>query len=64
MTFLQPALPNDLDIYSWPLSYITYSVHSTDGGSTRSNSTTAPARNWPSTPRASTSSGRGKLPAT
>ncbi len=32
MTFLEPALPNDLDIYSWPLSYITYSVHSTDGG--------------------------------
>ena len=29
MTFMQPALPDDLDVYSWPLSYITWSVRST-----------------------------------
>lgn len=32
MTFLQPALPDDLDVYSWPLSYITWNVRSCDGG--------------------------------
>ena len=31
MTFLQPALPNDLDVYSWPLSYITWNVRPCDG---------------------------------
>jgi len=31
LTFLEPALPNDLDVYSWPLSYITWSVRSTNG---------------------------------
>ena len=31
MTFMQPALPDDLDVYSWPLSYITWSVRSCDG---------------------------------
>lgn len=31
MTFLQPALPDDLDVYSWPLSYITWNVRSIDG---------------------------------
>jgi len=31
MTFMQPALPDDLDVYSWPLSYITWNVRSTDG---------------------------------
>jgi hypothetical protein len=30
MTFMQPALPDDLDVYSWPLSYITWSVRSCD----------------------------------
>ena len=28
MTFMQPALPDDLDVYSWPLSYITWNVRS------------------------------------
>ena len=31
LTFLEPALPSDLDVYSWPLSYITWDVRSTDG---------------------------------
>jgi len=31
MTFMQPALPEDLDVYSWPLSYITWNVRSGDG---------------------------------
>ena len=31
MDFLQPALPNDLDALSLPLSYITWTVNSTDG---------------------------------
>jgi hypothetical protein len=32
MVFMQPALPDDLDVYSWPLSYITWQVRSSDGG--------------------------------
>ena len=31
MTFMQPALPDDLDAYSWPLSYLTWNVRSVDG---------------------------------
>jgi hypothetical protein len=31
MTFMTPALPDDLDVFSWPLSYITWSVESIDG---------------------------------
>jgi hypothetical protein len=31
LTFMEPALPEDLDVYSWPLSYITWSVRSVDG---------------------------------
>ncbi len=31
LTFMQPALPDDLDVYSWPLSYITWNVRSCDG---------------------------------
>ncbi len=31
LTFLEPALPDDLDVYSWPLSYLTWEVRSTDG---------------------------------
>ncbi len=27
----KPALPDDLDVYSWPLSYLTWSVSSKDG---------------------------------
>ena len=30
MTFMQPALPDDLDVYSWPLSYVTWNVRSKD----------------------------------
>jgi Domain of unknown function (DUF4965)/Domain of unknown function (DUF5127)/Domain of unknown function (DUF1793)/Domain of unknown function (DUF4964) len=33
MTFMTAALPDDLDIFSWPLSYITWSVQSVDGQS-------------------------------
>jgi glutaminase A-like protein/uncharacterized protein DUF5127/uncharacterized protein DUF4964 len=33
MTFMTPALPNDLDAFSLPLSYITWEVKSTDGKS-------------------------------
>ncbi len=35
MTFMQPALPDDLDVYSWPLGYITWSVDSIDGAEHR-----------------------------
>jgi len=31
LVFMQPALPDDLDVYSWPLSYITWNVRSIDG---------------------------------
>ena len=31
LTFMEPALPDDLDVYSWPLSYITWDVRSIDG---------------------------------
>ncbi|HTX40640.1 MAG TPA: DUF4965 domain-containing protein, partial [Acidobacteriaceae bacterium] len=32
-TFLTPALPQDFDVLSRPLTYLTWSVHSTDGRS-------------------------------
>ena len=32
LVFMEPALPDDLDVYSWPLSYITWYVRSCDGG--------------------------------
>ena len=31
MTFMQPALPAELDVYAWPLAYITWNVRSCDG---------------------------------
>lgn len=31
LTFMRPALPHDLDVFSWPLNYITWQVHSVDG---------------------------------
>ena len=31
LTFLQPALPDDLDVLSRPLTYLTWQVRSTDG---------------------------------
>jgi hypothetical protein len=31
MTFMTPALSDDLEVLSWPLSYITWSVQSLDG---------------------------------
>ncbi len=31
LTFMTPALPDDLDVFSWPLSYITWTVQSADG---------------------------------
>jgi hypothetical protein len=31
MTFMTTALPDDLDVLSWPLSYITWTVQSIDG---------------------------------
>jgi hypothetical protein len=31
MTFMTPALPDDLDAFSLPLSYITWQVNSVDG---------------------------------
>ncbi len=30
LTFLTPCLPNDLDLFSWPLTYIYWSVRSVD----------------------------------
>ena len=32
LTFMRPALPDDLDAFSLPLSYITWQVRSVDGG--------------------------------
>ncbi|MBA3685074.1 MAG: DUF4965 domain-containing protein [Planctomycetes bacterium] len=31
LTFTTPALPDDLDTYSWPLSYVSFRIASTDG---------------------------------
>jgi len=31
LTFMTPALPDDLEVLSWPLSYITWTVVSADG---------------------------------
>ncbi|MGD0262742.1 MAG: DUF5127 domain-containing protein [Verrucomicrobiota bacterium] len=31
LAFMQPALPDDLEVYSWPLSYITWNLRSADG---------------------------------
>lgn len=31
MTFMEPALPDDLDSFSWPLGYINWSIRSIDG---------------------------------
>src|SRR5580658_9419761 len=33
MTFMTPALPDDLEVFSWPLSYVTWTVQSLDGAS-------------------------------
>ena len=32
LTFLTPALPDDLDVYSRPATYVTWSASATDGG--------------------------------
>lgn len=32
LTFLTPALPDDLDVLSRPVTYLTWSIHSTDSG--------------------------------
>ncbi len=31
LTFLTPALPDDLDVLSWPVTYLTYDFRATDG---------------------------------
>ena len=31
LTFLTPALPDDLDVLAWPLTYLTWDVRATDG---------------------------------
>jgi hypothetical protein len=31
LTFTSPRLPHDLDVLSWPVTYLTWSVRSTDG---------------------------------
>ena len=31
LTFMTPALPDDLDVLSWPVTYLTYEVCATDG---------------------------------
>ena len=31
LTFLTPALPDDLDVLSWPVTYVTWEFRSTDG---------------------------------
>ncbi|HVV70946.1 MAG TPA: DUF5127 domain-containing protein, partial [Verrucomicrobiae bacterium] len=31
LTFMQPALPHDLEVFSWPLNYVTWTVKAVDG---------------------------------
>jgi hypothetical protein len=31
LTFMTPALPDDLDVLSWPVTYVTYELKPTDG---------------------------------
>jgi len=31
VTFTAPALPDDLDVYGWPVTYVTWEARSTDG---------------------------------
>jgi len=31
LTFLTPMLPDDIDLMSWPVTYLTWQVHSVDG---------------------------------
>jgi len=31
LTFMTPALPDDLDVLSWPVTYLTYEFRATDG---------------------------------
>ncbi len=33
LAFMRPALPHDLDVFAWPLNYITWRVRSVDGAS-------------------------------
>ncbi|MEI8234986.1 MAG: DUF4965 domain-containing protein [Verrucomicrobiota bacterium] len=33
LCFMQPLLPDDLDVLSWPMTYLTWSARSTDGTS-------------------------------
>ena len=49
LTFLTPALPENLDVLARPLTYLTWDVRSVDGTRMPSRSTTAPARCWRST---------------
>ena len=44
LTFLTPALPDELDVLSWPLTYLTWDVHSVDGKDHVVLPPTAPAR--------------------
>ena len=31
LSFLTPALPDDLEVFSWPLTFLTWEVRSLDG---------------------------------
>ena len=47
LTFTTPALPDEIDVLSRPLTYVTFDVRSADGVRTRSSSTSMPAAKSP-----------------
>ena len=46
LTFMTPALPDDLDVLARPLTYLTWDVRSADGGSHAVASTSPAPPSW------------------